>query len=323
MIEACKAGKDVYCEKPLTRTVLEGRVIADTAQQYGRILQTGSHERSNHKARYVADLVRNGYLGWIERVEVNMPNTSHSRIPIQQPSEPPAELDYDLWLGPAPEVPFNANRFGVFLNPQLEYQAWATWRYFMDYGGGMMTDWGVHLLDIVHWAMDVDAPETVTAVGDRLHIGDNRDTPDTLNVLYRYPGFVATYENRQLNGHALEGRGYGIMFHGTSGTMVIDRGGYTITPEPGSDLEPTTNTNNDTPVSHQRRFLDAMRTRERPNSDIEIGHRSTSAAMLGNVAYLSGRTIQWDGQNEQVIGDPDANRLLDKPYRAPWVLSSL
>lgn len=298
--------------------------MVEAARRNNRIVQVGTQQRSQRHFQEAVEFIRGGGLGTVSFVRTwNYGNSYPNGFGNAPDSAPPRGLDWDLWLGPAPEVPFNQNRFGVFLNPDLDYQTWATWRYFFDYGGGMMTDWGVHLLDIVHWAMDVEYPLSVAALGDKFHIQDNRDTPDTLIATYTYPGFVATYENRQLNGHGLEGHGYGITFHGTKGTMFIDRGGFTVTPERNADVEPITNTNNDSPISHQRRFLDAMRSRELPNSDIEIGHRSTSAAMLGNVAYLAGRTIHWDGDVEQVKDDPEANALLDKPYREPWVLTSL
>lgn len=323
-VMATNAGKDVYVEKPTAVAVKESRAMVEAARRNDRVVQVGTQQRSQRHFQEAVELIRSGGLGTVSFVRTwNYGNAYPDGFGNATDTAPPPGLDWEMWLGPAPEVPFNPNRFGVFLEAEGRFRTWATWRYFFDYGGGMMTDWGVHLLDIVHWALGVDHPETVSAVGGKLHIRDNRDTPDTLTATYLYPGFVATYENRQLNGHGIDGRGYGIMFHGTKGTMFIDRGGFEITPERDADIEPTTNRNNDSPVSHLRRFLDAMRTREEPNSDIEIGHRSTSAAMLGNVAYLSGRTIHWDGAREIVRDDPEANRLLEKPYRKKWALSSL
>ena len=323
-VMAANAGKDVYVEKPTAVVVNESRAMVDAARRNNRIVQVGTQQRSQRHFQEAVELIRSGGIGTVSFVRTwNYGNSYPDGFGDAPDGNPPGTLDWDLWLGPAPSVPYNQNRFGVFLNADLAYQTWATWRYFFDYGGGMMTDWGVHLLDIVHWAMDVEYPETVAAVGGKLHIRDNRDTPDTLSATYRYPGFVATYENRQLNGHGLDGHGYGIMFHGTAGTLFIDRGGFTVTPERDAGIEPISSTSNDSPISHQRRFLDAMRSRELPNSDIEIGHRSTSAAMLGNVAYLAGRTVHWDGEREQVVDDPEANLMLDKPYRDEWALSSL
>ncbi|HEX7069406.1 MAG TPA: Gfo/Idh/MocA family oxidoreductase [Rhodothermales bacterium] len=323
-IMAVNAGKDVYVEKPTAVVVRESRAMVEAARRNDRIVQVGTQQRSQRHFQDAVEFIRGGGLGTVSFVRTwNYGNAFPDGFGNAPDTEPPPNLVWDLWLGPAPNVPYNQNRFGVFLNQDLEYQTWGTWRYFFDYGGGMMTDWGVHLLDIVHWAMDVRAPETVAAVGGKFHIRDNRDTPDTLTATYRYPGFVVHYENRQLNGMGLEGHGYGIMFHGTAGTMFIDRGGYAVTPDNGSGIEPITNSNNDAPISHQRHFLDAIRSRNLPNSDIEIGHRSTTAAMLGNVAYLTGRTIHWDGENERVLDDPEADALLDRRYREPWDLSSL
>ncbi len=323
-VMATNAGKDVYVEKPTAVVVNESRAMVEAARRNNRIVQVGTQQRSQRHFQEAVELIRSGGLGKVSFVRTwNYGNVYPNGFGDAPDGDPPGNLDWDMWLGPAPAVQYNQNRFGVFLNADLEYLQWGTWRYFFDYGGGMMTDWGVHLLDIVHWAMDVDAPLAVAAVGDRFYVQDNRDTPDTLIATYDYPGFVATYENRQLNGHGLDGHGYGITFHGTKGTMFIDRGGFTVTPERGADIEPISNTRNDTPISHPRRFLDAMRTRQLPNSDIEIGHRSTTAAMLGNVAYLSGRKIKWDREKEQVLDDPEANKLLDRPYREPWHLTSL
>ena len=318
-IMAAEAGKDVYVEKPTATAVLESRAMVDAARRNDRIVQVGTQQRSQRHFQEAVDLIREGGLGEVSFVRTwNYGNSYPYGFGDAPNGEPPRSLDWDLWLGPAPRVPYNQNRFGVFLNSDLNYQAWATWRYFWDYGGGMMTDWGVHLLDIVQWAMDVEYPEMITAVGGKYHIRDNRDMPDTLDVTYRYPNFVATYENRALNRHGIDDHGYGIMFHGTQGTMYVSRGGYEISPEPDSDLEPVTYTQSDSPISHQRHFLDAVRSRQLPNNDIEIGHRSSSTAMLGNVAYRTGHTLHWDGENERVIDDPEANALLTKPYREPW-----
>src|SRR5690606_38067412 len=212
-------------------------------------------------------------------------------------------------------------RFGVAVDAEGNFTRWATWRYFWDYAGGMMTDWGVHLLDIVQWAMEVDYPTSVAAVGGKFYLQDNRDTPDTIVATYQYPTFVATYENRQDNGFPMEGHGYGIMFHGTNGTLFVDRSVLKLMPEKGSSLEPLELKNEGNDGSkHIANFLDSVKSREKPICDIEIGHRSSSTAMLGNVAYRLGRQIQWDGEREVAVDLPEAEALLISEYRTPWAL---
>jgi predicted dehydrogenase len=234
---------------------------------------------------------------------------------------PPEGLDWDMWLGPAPRVAYNDNRFGVSLDADLAYRGWATFRYYWDYAGGMMTDWGVHLLDIVQWAMDVDAPETVSAHGGKLVLKDSRQTPDTLQATYRYPGFVCTYENRSGNGHPLDGHGYGISFHGTEATLFVDRGGFQIFPEREQEGVPMQAQGlGESHARHMRNFLDSVRSRQPPICDIEVGHRSTTTAVLGNISYRTGRQLTWDRETEGIKGDPEASKLLDVAYRAPWRL---
>jgi predicted dehydrogenase len=319
---ACAAGKDVYVEKPTAVGVVESRRMVEAARRHQRIVQVGTQQRSDPHFRYAAELVKGGALGEVTFVRTwNYGNEYPLGIGQPKDGPPPAGLDWDLWLGPAPKVPFNENRFGVLLDAQGEYQRWASFRWFWDYAGGMMTDWGVHLLDIVQWAMGVDHPQSATAMGGKFQLQDNRQTPDTLMATFQYPGFVCTYENRSCNGRPLEGHGYGITFHGTRATKFVDRGGFEITPESGSDVVPTQAQS--LPGSHHRHirnFLDCTRSRQAPVSEIEIAHRSSSTAMLGNIAYRTGRRIQWDGQEETIVGDAEAAQMLDIPYREPWKL---
>ncbi len=225
-VMACQAGKDVYVEKPTSVAIAEGRSMVEAARKYKRIVQVGTQQRSAAHFQKVVELVRGGKIGAITSVRCwNVGNQSPEGIGNPPDSDPPADLDWDMWLGPAPKRPFNANRFGVF--PGI----FPHFRWFWDYAGGMMTDWGVHLIDIAQWAMNVEAPLSVSAVGGKFHLEDNRETPDTIQAIYQYPGFAMSYENRVCNGNPLNGHGYGIEFYGTEGTLFVDRQEFAVTPE--------------------------------------------------------------------------------------------
>jgi predicted dehydrogenase len=323
-IIGCQAGKDVYVEKPISLTIEEGKRMVQAARKYDRIVQVGTQQRSGHHFKKVVELVRSGRIGKVSFVRTwNYGNQHPAGIGNPPDGNPPSGLDWDMWLGPAPKVPFNANRFGVFPD------RWSSFRWFWDYAGGMVTDWSVHLLDIVQWAMGADYPQSVSATGGKLLLGDNRETPDTIAVTFEYPGFICTYENRECNGAQINGKSYGITFHGTEGTIFVDRAGFELMPEKRREApnrlvdrtEPmkgeSTNNQSD---AHIRNFLDSVKSRQKPICDIEIGHRTTTTALLANIAYRSRRRIIWDGKREEIIGDRDAAKQMSKPYRKPWVL---
>src|SRR5690606_4589479 len=225
-VMACQAGKDVYVEKPTSVAIAEGRKMVEAARKYKRIVQVGTQQRSAAHFQQAVTLVRSGIIGTVTAVRCwNVSNQAPEGIGNPPDSDPPEGLDWDMWLGPAPKRPFNPNRFGVYPN------VFSYFRYFWDYAGGMMTDWGVHLIDIVQWAMDVDAPLAVSAVGGKFCLTDNRETPDTLIASCQYPGFVMTYENRTCNAREINGHGYGIEFYGSDGTLFVGRGGFEIVPE--------------------------------------------------------------------------------------------
>jgi predicted dehydrogenase len=327
-VEACKAGKDVYVEKPICHTLDEGKVMLEAARKYKRVVQVGTQQRSAVHFQEAVKLVQQGYLGKVSFARTwNYSNEYPQGIGNPPDSDPPSDLDWDAWLGPAPKVPFNPNRFGVG-------DRWSTFRYFWDYAGGLMTDWGIHLMDIVQWAMQVHNPDVIAALGGRFYIQDNAEAPDTLQVTFQYPHFVATYENRWNNANSMYGHGYGIEFHGTDATMFVDRAGFEVFPEtrqggrdgkrqvdraPSMKMESANNDHYD----HIRNFLDCVKTRQRPISDIEIGYHSTSTCLLGNVAYRSGQRIVWDAEKQELKeGGTDAKQYLTRHYRAPWVLSA-
>jgi predicted dehydrogenase len=320
-VEACKAGKDVYIEKPACTYLEEGKKMVEAARKYGRVVQGGTWQRSSEHFRKAVEIVKSGALGkvtvcrtWFDTVD---PQTGIGNPPD---CDPPADLDWDMWLGPAPKRPFNPNRWGV--HPELGAQKpFPYFRYFWDYAGGMMTDWGVHLLDIVHFAFGEQMPLSVTALGGKFWLTDNRETPDTLMVTYQYPqDLVASFES--MNGTATSPYPGipGTLFCGTRGTLYVSRRGVVVTPAPRSDLAPqeikvSNNANSD----HWANFIDCIRTRQRPASDIEVCVTTTAACLLGNVSYRSHMRVDWDAQRQTVVQD-QARPYLAYHYRAPWKL---
>ncbi|MGA2329307.1 MAG: Gfo/Idh/MocA family oxidoreductase [Bryobacteraceae bacterium] len=346
-ILACQSGKDVYCEKPLSHTVEEGRRMVAAARAHHRVVQTGSQQRSAPHYRKVVELIRGGYIGKVSAVDCwNMTNEAPDGIGNPPDGAPPTGLNWDMYLGPAPRVPYNPNRF-----------VW-NYRWFWDYSNGMLTDWGAHHLDIIHWAMGVDAPAAVYATGGKFVLKDNRETPDTLLAVWEYPGFTVSYTNHAVNARKIENRSYGIRFCGTLGTLVVDRSSYEVVPETAASAgllmpdavdrllaslrgeqlprarrssEPLCAPLAETKISidpsaqeaHVRDFLECIRSRRNPVADVEIGHRSATACLLGAIAYKVGRRIRWDGRSERILDDAQAERLLTKQYRAPWHLPSV
>ena len=325
-IMACQAGKDVYVEKPLSHTLFEGRKMVEAARRHQRVVQVGAQQRSGPHFQKVVEMVQGGQIGKVSFVETwNVGNAWPEGMGNPPDSDPPACLDWDFWLGPAPYHRFNRNR------------CIGTFRAFWDYAGGILTDWGTHLVDVVHWVMGVDTPTSVNATGGRYLIADNGETPDTLDVIWEYPAspvsgkqFLVRYTYRATNGNAPEGRTYGIQFYGTEGTIFVDRAGYTLWPEPklaGYDFERFAGSGivkgEGTPEYHPHclNFLDCVRSRHKPNADVELLHRSTSAALIGNISYKLGRKLRWDASQERFPDDPQANQLLTKEYRKPWEVS--
>jgi len=322
-ILACEAGKDVYVEKPISVTVTEGRAMVDAARRYNRIVQTGTQQRSGKHFQHAAEFVKSGRIGKVTQVRTwNFGNESPTGIGNPPDSAPPKDLDWDMWLGPAPKRPFNANRFGVFPD------RWSSFRWFWDYAGGMMTDWGVHWLDIVQLVMGVDAPRFVSASGGKFVLEDNRETPDTILATFQYPTFICTYENRVTNAAPLGGKSNGMTFHGTEGTLFVDRQGLEIIPETRKSGEMSVDrtqafkvdNSNQHHLDHMKDFIECVRSRKTPIADIETGHRSTTTALLGNIAYRTGHRIEWDGARERIVGDAKASAYLSRDYRRPWKL---
>ncbi len=309
VVDACNAGKDVYCEKPLTLTIHEGKVLVKTVERTGRVLQTGCQQRSDAKFRFACQLVRSGRLGRIKLIKVgipgvNFPGPDARKLPRPPApdSDPPPELDYDMWLGPAPYRPYNVLR--------VHYN----FRFFWDYSGGQLTNWGTHHLDIVQWALAADDGGPVSIEGRaRYHPQRWYEVPDWCEVTYKYADGTTVVCSTDTK--------LGVQFIGENGMLYVNRG--TIAAEPEELLEEPVSLGTATlPVSndHHGNWFEAIKTRAQPVGNVTVGHRSATVCHLGNIAILTGRKITWDPVAEQIVGDPEAAKLMSRAYRTPWRL---
>lgn len=321
-VMACQAGKDVYVEKPLSLSIGEGRVMVDVARRTNRVVQMGTHQRSATHYIEAIDYVKTGALGKIRVVKTWAYQDWMGNIPPVPDGPPPAGVDYDLWLGPAPERPFNKNRFHF------------NFRWYYDYSGGLMTDWGAHMIDIANWGMNVKAPKAAVAVGGKYGFPDDaEETPDTQQTLWECDGFSMIWEHATAIGQGPYMRDHGVAFHGNNGVLVVDRAGWEVYPETDRTGwagkrkykmagEPRRAAGGeDYHLAHVKDFLECMDSRKRPRSDVEIGHNSMIACHLGNIAFRTGRRVQWDVERERVVNDTDQQALVMKAYRKPWSLT--
>jgi predicted dehydrogenase len=328
-IHAVLAGKDVYVEKPVAHNVAEGRAMIKAAQKTNKIMAVGTQQRSSTHFQQAVDIVRSGKLGKIFWVQTwNFENISPVGMGRYPDTAPPSHVDYDRWLGPAPQRGFNPNRFHLLF------------RWFFDYAGGMMSDWGVHLNDIVLWALDSHGPKSVYTTGGIFTTDDERDTPDTMQVVYEFPQCTLTYSMRKGNGLKYNAHDYGILFCGTDGSLLLDRSGFEVIPDKvvlpygiklvhgdrptrKIDLKPESAKGVDGQNAHVRNFLDCVKSRAKPTSDIEIAQRSTNTCHLGNISYKLGRKLEWDAETETFKDDPAANALLKREPRAGYELPAI
>lgn len=313
-IMACEAGKDVYCEKPLSLTVHDGQAMVAAAKKHDRIVQVGSQQRSGPHYQKAVEIVRSGALGKVAHVSASMVRNAMPGVGKFPDSQPPEGLDWDMWLGPAPHKAYN----------QLRCQY--NFRWFWDYSGGQMTNMGAHDLDIARWALDARGPVAVAGFGGRLCLQDGGETPDVQEVVFQFPGgTVVTWSVREMNSAPQPQ----LEFHGTKGTLTITRAGYQIKGQSwGSganrqaQMEDSSmlGNNNEQHRLHVSHFVDCVKNRKRPISDVEDGHLTAVMCHLGNIATRLGRSVRWDPQNEQIVGDAEANQWLARPYRSPWKL---
>jgi predicted dehydrogenase len=318
-ILACQAGKDVYVEKPLSVAIAEGKAMVAAARKNDRVVQMGTQQRSAPHYTEAVEYVRSGQLGKIRLVRAWAYLDWKGETPVVPDTEPPDGVDYDMWLGPARKRPFNRNRFHF------------TFRWYWDYSGGLMTDWGAHMIDIANWAMGIKAPSSAVSAGGKFgYPNDAMETPDTQQVIWAFPEFTMIWEHMLGAGRGPEAREHGVAFHGNNGVLVIDRAGWEVYPETDSIGKPRAfkvpglprrNAGNaDYHATHVQNFIECMRSRKRPNSDVEIGHNSMIACHLANIAQRLGRQVKWDVDREEIIDDPGAQREVSREYRAPWKL---
>ena len=332
-VEACRAGKDVYCEKPLSLTVAEGRKMVDTWVATKRVAQVGIQRRS---AKYLQEAVEFVKAGGIGEVTVargfHIQNEWPTGIGNKPDGPAPSEKEWDQWLGPAPYVPYNRNR--SFYN----------FRWFYNYSGGQLTNFGVHYVDMLRWLIGKDSPKTVTALGGHFVIKDNREIPDTLMVTWDYGGVLMMFEQINANAAPPNIQGSEMELRGTLGTMYIHSNRWEVVPEKVTDLEFPPRTPLDRVIEkawnpskatriegkvvkgivsnmpHARNFLDCVKSRAKCNCDPLTGFLSTSATQIANIALKTRSTLEWDAKAEKFTNNNAANQYLEYKYRAPYKL---
>jgi predicted dehydrogenase len=322
MVMACEAGKDVYVEKPLANSIGECSLMIAAAERYGTVVQAGQWQRSGSHWSDAAAYAQSGEIGRIRLVKAWAYQGWMGSIPVK-PDEPvPEGVDYDMWLGPAPARPFNQNRFHF------------NFRWFWDYAGGLMTDWGVHMIDMVHYAMGDAGPTRVMANGGKFAYPDDAsETPDTLQASFEFDDYSMLWEHATGIDLGPYQRDHGVAFIGNRGTVVVDREKWEVLPE-SEDVDGKL-TYMTTPIPVQRRrddggldahmenFVDCIKTREQPKCNAAVAARAAITAHIGNIAFKTGRRLTWDDATQTFPGDEEANSMLWPNYRSPWTLPSV
>jgi len=311
-VMACESGKDVYVEKPMANSIGEAKVMVDVARHYNRVVQVGQQQRSGAHWKEIVELIQQGGLGKIRMVQA-WANFEYGKAKPRVADEPiPQHIDFDMWLGPAPERSFNPSRFH------------GSWRFQWDYGGGLMTDWGVHLLDMVLWALDInEAPiSTVSTGGIYSYMDRQIETPDTQTVLFELP--ETTIQWTHISGVQMGpyDRNYGIAFQGEMGTLVVNRAGWELMPlhkegKPVREAIPFQEGIRSNHEQHAKDFLQAIKDRKDPACTVEMGYMAALYAHLGNIANRTRLRLSWD-QDKFSFGDKQADQYLTPEYRKPW-----
>ncbi len=316
MVEACQAGKDIYMEKPLGNTIGESILMGKAAQRYNRVIQVGQVRRSDTHWVDAIHYVQSGALGNVRTVKA-WAYLSWLK-PAVLPQQPvPEGVDYDFWLGPAPKREFNPNRFHF------------NFRWWWDYAGGLMSDWGVHLIDMATYGMQAGMPKSVMAVGDNYSIDPKAmETPDTQTVIYEFDDFTLLWEHAIGIDLGPYKRSNGVAFIGDNGTLLVDGNGWEVTPEKagiaaGMEARPLIKGDGKGMFNHVRNFLDCIRSRKTPNASVEIAKNVAVVSHMGNIAHRTRQRVAWDHEKMNFIGQPDASALIWPEYRAPWKLPNL
>ncbi|MCF7975832.1 MAG: Gfo/Idh/MocA family oxidoreductase [Phycisphaerae bacterium] len=321
-IQACQAGKDVYVEKPLSVTIVEGRKMAEAAKRYNRIVQVGLHRRSSQQYSQLGRLVQGGKIGQVTLARAyRVSNMDPRGIGKCVPSQPPKSLDWDMWLGPRAMRPYQDN-----ITP-YKFRWWQSY-------SSQVGNWGVHYFDAIRWILGQTAPLSVCAYGGKYVIDDDRTIPDTLEVTFEMPGGqLLVFGQYEACGISPLGNAE-IELRGTLGNLVSRTGanGYDIIPSDRGQFQSRdariqaeqvprgSGNENDMTVDHIRNFIDCVKSRQQPRCDLETGHRSTSFAHLANISLATGSRIDWDPQTERITNNEKANALLHYEYRRPWTL---
>ncbi|MBN2315227.1 MAG: Gfo/Idh/MocA family oxidoreductase [Sedimentisphaerales bacterium] len=308
VVTAARAGKDMYGEKPLARTIREGRAMADAVHRYGRVWQTGSWQRSVKNFHRGCELVRNGRIGKVYKVEVGLPTGGPGgKLTVQTP---PAELDWDFWLGPA------------LWRPYMKYSDRAPhwdWRWIMDFSGGQLTDWAGHHIDIAHWGLGLDETGPVEIEGRGVYPKNGvYDVP----IEYKFTCKYANGITMIVANDKQQPKGMGTVWYGENGWVYVDRGDK-LDAEPRSILDETIGPDEIKLYEshdHQQNFLDCVLTRKKTITPIETALRSISVGLLGEIAMLTEEKLQWDPEKEIFLNNDQANRMLSRPMRSPWHL---
>lgn len=311
MTDACSAGKDVYVEKPIGNSILECRAMMAAQQRHNRVVQVGQWQRSMQHFQDAIDFVHSGKLGNVRLVKAWAYMGWMKSIPKQAITQPPAGVDYTAWLGPAQQRPFDPNRFHF------------NFRWYWDYAGGLMTDWGVHLIDYALYGMKASNPKSVVAAGGKFAYPDDAaETPDTLTAIYEFEGFNMQWEHATGIDGGPYGRTHGIAFIGNNGTLVLDRGGWEVIPEKGKmEAIPYTKASDNGLVKHTKNFLEVIKSRKLSDlrCDIQTGANVAVNAQMGNIAFKTGKKVFWD-KGKQAFTDAAANKLMAAAYHNGYKL---
>ena len=307
---ACQSGKDIYVEKPLAKTIDEGRAMLEASLRHQRVVQMGTQWRSGEHFKKAVEFIQSGKLGKIGLVRGWVYLDWLGGVGNPPDTTPPPTVDYDFWLGPAPKHPFNQNRFHF------------NFRWFWDYAGGLMTDWGVHLINVMLWAMGPEHPKTISSTGGKFVLHDNSETPDTQVTVYEFPSYTLIWEHKVGQNNGLYNRPWGILFSGSEGTLIIHDEGWEIIPERKKKSFEAAQfpKGPDERYPHVRNFLDCVKSRQQPVENLAVGHHVSSVAHLGNISLRTGQKIIWDPVAEKITNDKLADHLVGVKYRTPWKL---